>query len=79
MASASVMIQYSCPDCGIKDRAVSVTARGNEDVVRWLENTCIVELSRDHAAISPLCHPEELKDIRIPLSGADKIGGVVKQ
>lgn len=77
---ATVTVLYSCPLCGIKDRGVGVRARGiEEDVLDWLEGACMVALGRDHAATSPFCHPTELKNLKIPLIGTDKIGGVAKQ
>jgi hypothetical protein len=79
MTRAFVTIRYSCHLCGIEKREVRVRARENEDVVQWLEQVCMVDLGADHAAVSPYCHPTELKDIMIPLSGVDKVGGVVKQ
>jgi hypothetical protein len=79
MSGAFVTVSYSCHLCGIEKREVRVRARGDEDVVQWLEQTCMVDLGADHAAMSPHCHPTELKDIMIPITGTDKIGGVVKQ
>jgi hypothetical protein len=77
--SAEITVKYSCHLCGIVKREVQVRARGDEDVVQWLEQVCISDLVKDHSSVSPECRPSELKDIMIPVSGSDKIGGVVKQ
>lgn len=76
---ATVGVRYSCDLCGIKDREVQVQARGGENVVEWMENTCIIALANDHARLSPNCRPQTLTNLMIPVSGADKIGGVIKQ
>jgi hypothetical protein len=73
---ATVRVKYSCPLCGLRDVAVDVTSRGEEDVVQWIEQVCMVELASDHATRSPHCHPLQLHDIKIPIAGAEKIGGV---
>ncbi len=76
--SLCIGVAYTCTLCGIKDREVSVPARGDEDVVSWLQNVCIPALEYDHACISPECGAQELTNLMIPLSGADRIGGVIR-
>lgn len=72
-------VLYSCPACGLVDVGCDVPARGAEDVIAWLEQTMIVTLSRDHARRSPGCHPQSLKDIKIPITGTDRVGGPAEQ
>jgi hypothetical protein len=74
-----ITVRYSCPACGIRKREVEVQARESEDVIEWMEKVCIIALGNDHASVSPHCHPEELKDVMIPIHGSDKIGGVIHQ
>lgn len=69
-----IVVRYSCTLCGLMDAECRVTERGDEGVLEWTE-AMIVELCRDHAARSPGCHPKELHNIKIPIDGADKIGG----
>ena len=66
---------YSCPECGLVKVAVEVQARGDEDVVEWLEGVAIVAMGADHRRRSPACRPGGLRDIMIPVTGAEKIGG----
>lgn len=75
----SVTVKYSCPECGLVDREVRVTSRTDEDVVAWLEDVCMVEVTKDHVSVSPDCVATSLKDLKIPLAGVDKIGGAVLQ
>lgn len=72
----TVRVQYSCPLCGLFKVHCDVPARGDEDVLVWMEQT-IAALSHDHHARSPQCHPGELKDVMIPMTGTDRIGGPV--
>lgn len=74
----SVTVKYSCPECGIDDREVRVTSRTDEEVVEWLQQVCMVELTRDHVSVSPECVATSLTDLKIPLNG-DVIGGAVLQ
>jgi hypothetical protein len=76
---AFVTVRYSCSLCGIKDREVKVRARENEDVVQWVKEICMVAVGGDHAAISPSCQATSVENLMIPISGADKVGGVVRQ
>ncbi len=66
---------YSCEGCGLKDQGVDVPARvGDEDVVAWMERTVLL-LSNDHRRRSFGCHPKTLQEVKIPIVGADRIGG----
>jgi len=70
----TIPVRYSCTDCGLISVACRVRARGEtEDVIEWT-NAIIRELSDDHRKRSPACHPATLKNIMIPIEGAERIG-----
>lgn len=69
---------YSCAPCGLKRVRLAVPARGEEDVVAWMESTVRV-VKADHDRRSPHCHPTELTELMIPRTGADRIGGPTVQ
>jgi len=69
-----ITVFYSCPACGLKDVAVVVPARETEDVRVWMDKTIRLTCD-DHAQRSPSCHPEQLHDLKIPITGADRVGG----
>lgn len=71
-------MRYSCPLCGVLKAEVDVPARGEEDVIAWMDRTILV-LAVDHARRSPDCHPDKLVDVMIPLDGTDRVGGPVLQ
>lgn len=65
---------YSCDGCGLVDRAVSVGARGDEDVVSWMK-WITTEIAFDHGIASPTCRASKVKHVKIPLpDGAERIG-----
>jgi hypothetical protein len=70
-----ITIYYSCPDCGLDNVPVEVAERTTEDVIQWFEGILTPALMGDHYGRSPDCHPASLKEIKIPITGADKIGG----
>ena len=71
----TITIFYSCPLCGIQKRAVSVPVREDgQDVITWMRSAGEL-LSADHRGLSPFCMPTELKDVYIPMTGRDRIGG----
>lgn len=70
----TVTVLYSCHVCGLTDIPVPVPARTDEDVLVWMEQTGGL-LSQDHAQRSPLCHPKTLSNVKIPMTGADRVGG----
>lgn len=73
-------VLYSCPECGLVDVPVPVPSRTTEDVVQWFEGVMIRYLGVDHARRSPHCHPNKLRDVKIPMpAGTDRVGGAVKQ
>lgn len=74
----TIMVEYSCPPCGLLKISCPVPTRGEEDVLAWMDKMIHV-LTADHHRRSPRCHPESLKDITIPMSGREKIGGPTLQ
>lgn len=71
----TITCKYSCPECGLERIEVQVPVRTTQDVVAWIEKVCLYILAADHNSRSPHCTPAELKDLMIPVTGADKIGG----
>lgn len=70
-----ITVKYSCPLCGLDKVECVVPGREEtQDVRDWVGAT-IREVSRDHQAHSPACHPKRLHDLMIPVNGADYIGG----
>lgn len=74
LGAVTIRVRYSCPDCGLKKVVCEVPARGEEDVRIWMEAT-IASVGADHQRRSPRCHPTQLHDLMIPMTGADRIGG----
>lgn len=70
-------VLYSCHKCGLKDVSLSVLARTTESVVAWT-NGIGHAISRDHDRRSPHCHVTSLSEVKIPITGASKIGGPVE-
>lgn len=70
----NIIVYYSCSLCGLTKIGCQVRARENESVIDWM-NTMGLALSNDHRRRSPDCHPIQLDNIMIPITGADKIGG----
>lgn len=75
MTEILLSCRYSCPLCGLLDVAFDAPARGDEDVLVWMKQTFEPALFGDHQKRSPGCSPASLKDVKIPISGADRIGG----
>ncbi len=69
-----IRILYSCLICGLKDVACEVPAREEEDVIVWLHNSMLF-VRDDHGRRSPKCNSDRASDIKIPMTGANKIGG----
>jgi len=70
-------IFYTCDSCGINERPINVKAREkDENIVRWIEQVTIC-ISNDHSRVSPDCRAERMTNVKIPISGADQIGGVI--
>jgi len=78
MQNPKITVFYSCHLCGLNKVGVEVDARDKEDVIQWMDYVGI-RLSQDHKRRSPLCVPKELKDVMIPMTGVNKIGGAPVQ
>ena len=70
----NITVFYSCTLCDLLKIAVEVPAREDEDVLDWMKQT-IQFIANDHFGRSPNCRPEQLHDLMIPVTGANKIGG----
>lgn len=70
----TITVSYSCLLCGLRDAPVEVPARTDECVLKWMESTCRA-CAADHRTRSPYCHPTELHDLKIPMTGTDRVGG----
>lgn len=75
----TIKVRYSCHTCGLTKVSCLVPARGEEDVVSWMNST-VALLSADHRNRSPTCVPidGQLHDVMIPIE-SDKVGGAVRQ
>lgn len=72
----AIQCRYSCKQCGIFRRTVTVPARGDENVVDWLNKVACVALAADHARQSPSCRIESLSEVLVPMyADNEKIGG----
>lgn len=69
----TITCMYTCNACGVKDLPVEVPAREEEDVVKWVEAAAAL-MGADHGEHSPDC-PSRTIDLKIPVTGADKVGG----
>jgi hypothetical protein len=74
LVNLTINVFYSCAECGLQDIEVPVPARESEDVIQWMDKTMPL-LCADHDKHSPHCRPKELSNIKIPMAGADRIGG----
>ena len=73
--STTIKILYSCPPCGLVKVGVDVGARAEgEPIKEWMDKV-VLALAVDHRFRSPRCHPKQLKDVMIPITGAKQIGG----
>lgn len=70
----TITVLYSCDLCGLTDAHCDVPAREDEDVLVWMEQT-IQLVAANHHRRSPLCRPKTLKNLMIPMTGRDRIGG----
>lgn len=73
----TITVKYSCNGCGLIDADCQVDARPSEkmDVRHWLENICAHTVAADHAYRSPECKAVKMANLKIPMGGADYIGG----
>lgn len=71
----TITVLYSCRACGLVDRPVRVKARETEDVVVWFEKVMGPALANDHRERSPGCSSMTASDVKVPIGGADRVGG----
>lgn len=70
----TVQILYSCKECRLKDRMVTIQARANEDVIQWTEGVLLVGIAKDHSIKSPFCTAKEITEVKIPISEKENAG-----
>lgn len=70
----TICLRYTCDLCGLNDVSLDVPAREHEDVVAWMHAT-VQRVADDHRRLSPGCPARELTHLKIPISGAQKVGG----
>lgn len=76
MNRPQIEVIYSCFACSVIEQKVMVPARGPEDdVVHWVKNILGHAIDLDHSTRSPHCRAETMDHVKIPITGADKIGG----
>jgi hypothetical protein len=75
----TIVCQYDCPTCGIRDRSVEVAERGaNEDIVTWVRAVADV-IGADHARVVPGCRGKTCK-LKIPWPDTrGRIGDAMRQ
>lgn len=74
----NITVMYSCKPCGLKKIHLAVPARADEDVRAWMEATVLL-VKGDHDRRSPHCHPKELSELYIPMTGTNRVGGPTVQ
>ena len=76
----TIRVQYSCYDCGLRNIELEIRNRTPEEGVEsWMKYVTEI-CGADHDVRSPDCDPEELSDLKIPMSpGTKYIGGPVEQ
>lgn len=74
----TITVLYSCVLCGLDRATCVVPARADEDVRVWMDQTIRV-VAADHAHRSPTCTAQQLSNLMIPMTGADRIGGLAVQ
>ncbi len=66
-----IQCKYSCADCGIHRRVVSIPARTTEEIKRWMDDVCVVAIAKDHAIQSPTCRATAITELMIPIDTND--------
>ena len=77
-AKETITVFYACTSCGLREVALPVRTRGDEDVMVWLE-AVKMEASFDHALRSPNCKSGKMDYLKVPFDGRDKVGGPIIQ
>jgi len=73
----TIQVYYSCPQCGLVQVTCEVTAREDEDLETWMNQTMIT-ISNDHTRRSPRCQSNGVTNLIIPVV-QNKVGGVTVQ
>jgi hypothetical protein len=74
----TVQVLYSCKGCKLVDAVVTVVARGDEDVIAWLEGVK-PKIAADHVRRSPHCRAGAC-DLKIPMGDdGSRVGDPVKR
>lgn len=76
MIPITIKVRYTCTLCATLDVVVTVPARGDEDVGKWLDQTAAY-IGDDHRRRSPKCVARKMTNLKIPITGADKVGGPI--
>lgn len=67
---------YSCDGCGVTDADFDVPERrSDEDVIAWMEKLR-QRVTIEHRFRSPDCQATALAEVKIPMTGAQRIGGL---
>lgn len=74
----TITVFYTCQDCGLQHVICVVPARQDDDVRVWMDRTVRL-VAADHRRRSPRCQAQSLTELRIPMTGTDRIGGVAVQ
>lgn len=71
----TITVMYSCTQCGLEDRKLAVPARREDmDLMRWMKGLQFY-ISRDHETVSPTCTSRVMRQLKIPIQNADRVGG----
>ena len=78
--SETLIVKYSCHQCGLKKIEVAVRLREEaEDIVKWVEDIVGWAIKDDHRLRSPDCNAKSVQDLMIPITGVNRLGGPVIQ
>lgn len=76
MNKPAIKCLYTCKSCGVLDRPVQMTARGDETAAQWIRDVCAPAISRDHDNYSPHCTQRTMTNLKIPVTEGRRIGDV---
>lgn len=74
----TITCMFSCDACGVRDIKFEVEARTTEDVIVWMKQKLTIAVGKAHFKMSPYCSVSKLTNVKIPITGASKIGGVLE-
>lgn len=75
----TIIVKYSCFPCGVRRADLEVPARGDEDVLVWMQATAH-RIAQAHRLACPTCRHHQIDELLIPAPpGTDKVGGVQQQ